>query len=180
MNRIAFFFLVLLFAPIAFGADLIILKNGQEYRGQVTKIVDNKTFVIKTTEGNVIGIPKANIAKIIRDNKVLDFIAGESYYLEKKRPFLPFIVLSAATGAYSVKKFQDSQEHRKQANDAKLGEDVQNMKDQSNKDIAEGVVSGLFCLGSLYVAFKPIEVKVPIGRLSISTVPNGVMLSLKF
>jgi hypothetical protein len=178
MRKISVLIVFLWFVPLVFGTDLIILKNGHEYKGQVTKIVDNK-FVVKTLEGNVIGIPKANVAKIIRDNKVLDFVAGESYYLETKRPFLPFIVLGVATGAYSVKKFQDYQDHRKESNDETLP-GYQNMKDQSKKDLAECIVSGLFCAGSVYVAFKPIEVKIPIGKLNISAVPNGVMLALHF
>jgi hypothetical protein len=178
MRKIVLVLFFLSFVPLAFGLDVIILKNGHEYRGQITKIVDNK-FVVKTIEGNVIGIPKANVAKIIRDNKVLDFMAGESYYLETKRPFLPFIVLGVATGAYSVKKLQDYQDHRKESQDQTLT-GYQNMKDQSNKDLAECIVSGLFCAGSVYVAFKPIEVKVPIGKINISAVPNGVMLSLHF
>jgi hypothetical protein len=182
MRKIMLALFFISFVPMAMGLDVIILKNGHEYRGQVTKIVDNK-FVVKTVEGNVIGIPKANVARIIRDNKVLDFEAGESYYLETKRPFLPFIVLGVATGAYSVKKFQDYQDHRKEADEAtlKTGDpDQTNMKDQSKKDLAECIVSGLFCAGSVYVAFKPLEVKVPIGKINISAVPNGVMLSLHF
>jgi hypothetical protein len=182
MKKVACLCLLFLFVPMAFGLDLIVLKNGQQYRGTVTKIVE-KGLMVKTLEGNVVVIPKANISKIYRDNKVLDFVAGESYYLERKRPFLPFIVLSAATGAYSVKKFQDYQDNRKKskAETESTGDsNMQNFKDQSKKDLAECIVSGLFCAGSLYVAFKPIEVKIPIGKINVSAIPNGVSLSLSF
>jgi len=182
MKKMVYAILLIAFVPNSFALDLIILKNGQQYRGQVTKIVE-KGFVIKTNEGNVVVIPKTNISKIFRDNKVLDFEAGESYYLEKKRPFLPFIVLSVATGAYAVNKYKDYQDNSKKSKKETVDtgqSDLQNFKDQSKKDLAWSIGSGLFCLGSLYVAFKPIEVKVPIGKINLSALPNGVMLSLQF
>lgn len=182
MKKFVCMFLLFCFVPMAFGADLILLRNGQQYRGQVTKIVE-KGFVVKTIEGNVIVIPKSNIAKIYRDNKVLDFESGESYYLERKRPFLPFIVLSVATGAYAVRKYQDYQDNSKKSKEEVVDtgqSDLQNFKDQSKKDLAWSIGSGLFCIGSLYVAFKPIEVKVPIGKINLSATPNRVMLSLEF
>lgn len=184
MKKLACAILLLVWVPLIFGADVIVLKNGRQYRGKVTGVVEKgKGLMVKTDEGNVVVIPKANVSKIFRDNMVLDFESGERYYLEKKRPFLPFIVLSVATGAYSIKKYQDYRDNRDKSKKetSQTGQsDLQNFKDQSKKDMAECIVSGLFCAGSLYVAFKPIEVRVPIGKINISAIPNGVMLSLQF
>ena len=55
------------------------------------------------------------MARINRDNQILDFITGERYYLEVRRPYLPFAVLSIATGAYAVNRFQEYDRLHKKA-----------------------------------------------------------------
>jgi hypothetical protein len=173
---------VLLFVsmvPSLFGTDAVITKDRRKFQGTVVKITE-KGFVLRTTEGTMIVIPKDRVSKITRGNKVLDFDAGISYYLEQKRPFLPFIILSVASGAYAVKKFDDYKTHRDEANADNLGSEYTNLEDQSKKDMAWGIVSSLFCAGSVYVAFKPIEIKVPIGKIKLSMAPSGASLSLQF
>ena len=56
----------------------------------------------------------------------------------------------------------------------------QNLKDQSKNDMAWCVVSGLLSLGSLYVALRPMEVKIPIARIKLSAVPTPQGITLAF
>lgn len=160
------------------GADLIVTKTGSKYQGKVIKIIE-KGFVVRTVEGTVHVIPKSNLSKIYRGNKVLDFEENMSYYLEVRRPFLPFIVLGLATGAFSVKNFQDYRKHRDQY-DQIQDESKSDYLKKSNKELAYGIVSGLFSVGSFYIALRPMEVKVPIGRISLQTLDQGIQLSLHF
>jgi len=164
--------------PHAFAADTIVTKKNRKYHGKVIKIID-KGFVVRTVEGSIIVIPKENISKIFRGNKVLDLEEGMSYYLEVRRPFLPFIVLSIATGAYAVKKFQDYQNERERVKNSTLG-DLVDTSDKSKTHLAWCIASGLFSLGSFYVAIRPMEVKVPIGRINVSTTSNGITVALHF
>lgn len=178
MKKVACILLLLCFVPHVLGADIILTKQKRKYRGKVIKIID-KGFVVRTVEGSIIVIPKENISKIFRGNKVLDFEEGMSYYLEVRRPFLPFMVLSIATGAYAVKKFQDYQKERDRVRNA-TPEEMVNTSDKSKTYLAWCIVSGLFSVGSFYVAIRPMEVKIPIGRINLSATSNGVMLALHF
>jgi len=174
--------LCLFFVPQLFSADTIVTKKNRKYYGKVIKIIE-RGFVVRTVDGNVIVIPQDHISKIFRDNKVLDFEKKMSYYREVRHPFLPFMVLSVATGVYSVKRFQDYKEHHRQAEDEKLknaGPDYTNLNDQSKRDLAWSVVSALFSAGSFFVALRPMEVRVPIGRINLSMMPNRVSLAFRF
>lgn len=183
MKKAIFILLIFFFIPQVLGADLIVTKQNARYRGKVIKITD-KGFVVKTVEGTVIVLPKDQIYKIYREDKtILDFVEGTRYYIQVKRPFLPFVFLGIAAGAYAVNKFQDYQLHHRQAEDEKIqnaGPDYQNLNDQSKRDLAWCIVSGLFSAGSFYVAFRPMEVKVPLGRINVSTTSNGVTVALHF
>jgi len=178
MKKVATILLLLCLIPHAFAADTIVTKKNRKYHGKVIKIID-KGFVVRTVEGSIIVIPKENISKIFRGNKVLDLEEGMSYYLEVRRPFLPFIVLSIATGAYAVKKFQDYQNERERVKNSTLG-DLVDTSDKSKTHLAWCIASGLFSLGSFYVAIRPMEVKVPIGRINVSTTSNGITVALHF
>lgn len=163
-------------------ADIILTKRGRKYNGKVIRITE-KAFVVRTVEGTVIGVPKADITKILRGNQVLDFEQGVRYHLEVRRPFLPFIVLSIATGAYAIKRYQDYKDHKDQAEAELLkdaGSEYTNLNDQSKKDLAWCIISGLFSLGSLYVALRPMEVRVPMGRINLGMTSRGVTLALHF
>lgn len=178
MKKVATILLLLCLIPHAFGADTIVTKKDRKYHG---KVIDRNTkgFVIRTVEGSLVVIPQENISKIIRDNKIYDLEERISYYLEVRRPFLPFVVLSIATGAYAVKKFQDYQDERDRVKNS-TPEDLVNTSDKSKSHLAWCVASGLFSLGSFYVAIRPMEVKVPIGRINLSTTSNGITVALHF
>ena len=175
--------IVLLFIAVAnvLAEDILVTKKGQKYHGRIIKRTQ-KGLVVRTVEGSVIVLPVQNISKIYRDNKVLDFEEGMSYYLETRRPFLPFVVLAIASGAYCVDRFNKYKKDKDES-DAIIADsgdtDNQYIKD-SKKAMAASIISGLFSVGSLYIALKPMEVRVPIGRLKLSTTSKGVTLALHF
>ncbi len=121
MKKTATILLLLCLTPHAFAADTIVTKKNQKYHG---KVIDRNTkgFVIQTVEGSLVVIPQENISKIIRDNKIYDLEQRISYYLEVRRPFLPFIVMSIVTGAYCVKSFQSYNYERNRVKNADLVE----------------------------------------------------------
>lgn len=170
--------IVFFFAFSLYAADIIVTKSGTKYRGKVIKIIE-KGFVVRTVEGSVHVIPKTNLSRIYRGNKVLDFEENMSYYLEIRRPFLPFIVLGIASGIYSIKNFQDYRKHRDQYDKIQDESKSEYLK-KSNKELAFGIVSGLFAFGSVYIALRPMEVKVPIGRISLNAKNHQIQLSLHF
>jgi hypothetical protein len=182
MKKVYCVLLILSLISQAFGSDRIITKKNKKYNGKVIKIVE-KGFVVKTVEGSVIVIPKTNISLIYTGNKILDFNKKMSYYLEVRHPYLPFAILGIATGAYSVKKFGDYSKMRKQIKkeneNAEIDSETNNTNDDKNA-LAVGIVSALFSVGSFYIALRPMEVKVPIGRLNLSASPCGMTLALHF
>ena len=182
MKKAICLFLLLNINSLVLAGDIIVTKQNQKYYGTVIDRND-KGFVMRTVEGNMVVIPLNHISKIVRNNLIYDLEEGTKYYLEKRHPFLPFIVLGVATGIYSVKKFQDYQDHHREAEELKIdiaGPEYTNLRDQSKKDLAWCVVSGLFSVGSFFIAFKPMEVKIPIGRINVSTTSNGFRVALHF
>jgi hypothetical protein len=176
MKRILTVLVLLALTSSLTGADLIETKNNRKYNGKIVKIVDDKV-VIKTDEGNMIGIPKSSLSRITRGKEVFDFSAGERYYLEVRRPFLPFMVVSVACGAYSVVKFQDYQRNRRENPSGENGET--NLK-ASKKDLNTGIILAICGAGTFVMAIKPMEVKVPIGKIKLGMAPDGMRLSLNF
>lgn len=170
--------LVLALAGQAIAADVILTKQGRRYHGKVIRVTE-KGFVVRTVEGSVIVIPKQNVTKIYRDNKVLDFEEGMSYYLEVRRPFLPFVALSVVSGIYGVGKINDYNEKQKQADQLEAEARADYLK-KSKQDLAMGIVAGLFSVGSFIIAIRPMEVRVPIGRINLSATQKGVTLALHF
>lgn len=181
MRKMITIFLVLCFFSHAFGEDIIVTKQKRKYYGKVINRNENG-FLLKQADGSVIVIPIENISKILQGKTVYDFEEKMKYILEVRRPFLPFIILGVAAGAYGVKRYQDYQDHHQKAQEAlqEPGDDYTYLNDQSKKDLAWCVVSGLFSAGSFFIAFKPLEVRVPIGKLNFSTTSNGVTLALRF
>ena len=162
----------------AFSADVILTKQGRKYHGKVIRMTE-KGFVVRTVEGSVIVIPKQNVTKIYRDNKVLDFEEGMSYYLEVRRPFLPFVALSVVSGIYAVGRINDYKEKQNEADQLEAEARADYLK-KSNQDLAMGIVAGLFSVGSFIIAIRPMEVRVPIGRINLSATSRGVTLALHF
>jgi hypothetical protein len=135
------------------------------------------------TDGNAILLPKAKISKIYRGNELIDLEAGMRYRITVNRPFLPFAILGAASGGYAVKRYRDYQKAHDSAEseiiEQNLDSTTQNTKDEK-KILAESILWGILSVGSFYVALKPVEVKVPIGRVNLSVSPNSVQLALHF
>ena len=183
MRRVAVVILMLCMIPQLLKADIIVTKDNNRYTGKVVKILP-KDFAVKLNDGTVIIIPKNKVSQIIRNNIVLDLDQGIRYFVEKRRPFLPFLILGTATGIYSFKKFKDYKDHKKQADDlaaqAGMQEGYQNLNDQSKRDLAYGIVSAIFSVGSYYISLKPMEVKVPMGKINLSASPRGINLALHF
>ena len=169
--------------PQLLSADIIVTRDNNRYSGKVIKILKND-FAVKLDDGTVIIIPKKKVTQIIRNNIILDLDQGIRYFVEKRRPFLPFLILSAATGIYGFKKFKDYKDHKDQADalaaQAGLGDEYQNLNDQSKRDLAYGIVSTMFSIGSFYIALRPLEVKVPMGKINLSMQNRSVSLALHF
>ena len=182
MKKVIVIILLISFAGTVMAKHTLVTLQGKKYHGT---IIDRRggNFVIRTEDGSVVEIPESITAKILQGNIVYDLELGQKYYLEVRRPFLPFIVLGVAAGAYGYKRFNDYSElHSAAEEQRKLFPDgVVNTSDQKTA-IAEGIVSMLVCAGSFYIALKPMKIKVPMGTIELSfQAPRpGVMLSLKF
>ena len=165
-------------------ADVIVTNQNRKFEGKVVKRVKSK-LVVRTNEGSAVMIPVDKISKIYRGNKVIDFQTKESYYIETRRPFLPFMVLGAVSAAYSVNRFQEYNRIHNAANteldDLGANPGEKTTKD-STKPMATGIVAGLFSVGCFYIAMKPMELKVPMGKLKVGASPqgNGIQLALNF
>jgi hypothetical protein len=183
MKRFVFTLLLLVFMSQGFGADLIITKENRKFKGQVVKVADEK-FYVRTTDGTNLAIPRSHVARIYRGNKLLDFEEGMTYLVEKKHPYLPFIVLSVASGAYSVNRYQEYNRRKDAYNEYKNSPDydseLQDVTDNSGKALAESIIFGLFSAGSFYFAVKPMEIRIPVGKIQLGAAPGGVRLSLNF
>ena len=184
MKKFVFIFLLLCAASQLLGSDTIVTKQNKKYQGKVIKVTE-KGFVVRTLDGTVVVLPKASVSKIHRGNIVLDLIKGERYRIETKRPFLPFIVLGVATGIYAVHEFQNFQDHARLAKDKLFNVDSNDptytyLHDKSKKSLAYSIISGLFSVGSFYISLKPLEVKVPLGRINLGATPQSVTLALHF
>jgi hypothetical protein len=181
MKKILASVIILCMCGTLFSADLIVTKDKREYRGKILKVMNQK-FAIRLTDGSLIALPQDQIAKIYRGNDLLDFEEGMRYRIQKKYPYIPFSVLGIVSGAYAVDRFQEygRRKDRYAKEKEEAGDDVQSLHDNSGSALAAGVVSTVLAAGSFYVAFRPLEVKVPIGKIKLSAVPGEVRLSLNF
>ncbi len=181
MKKIAILVLLLALIPQLVRSDVIVTKQNQKYNGKVIKITE-KGFVVRLTSGDAIVIPKNKISKIYRGDELLDLEMGMRYRITVNRPFLPFAILGAASGGYAIKRYRDYTKAHKDAEKELVDEglsDTSNTKDEK-KILAESILWGILSVGSFYVALKPIEVKVPIGRLNLSIAPNKIQFALHF
>lgn len=160
--------------------DIIVTHKNQKYNGKVVKITE-KGFVIQLIDGNAIVLPKDNVSMIYRGNELLDLKNGMRYRISVNRPYLPFAVLGAASGGYAIKRYNDYQKVRKNAKSELqgLGPDTQNTKDEK-KILAESILWGIVSVGSFYIALKPVEMKIPIGRINLSVGFNQIQFALHF
>lgn len=180
MKRFFILILILFFAVQLFAVDVIETKNNQKYYGKVTGRKANG-FVIRTKDGSVVVVPVSNILHISQGKTVYDFETGMKYHVETNRPFLPLAVLGLASGYYSVKKFQDYSEHNKEKKEKETDANGATYSGvQPSNDMAWGIVSGLLSVGSFYVAMRPMEVKVPLGKIKLSAGPRQIELALQF
>jgi hypothetical protein len=179
MKKVFSIFLLLAVGAQIAAADVIETKNGRSYNGKIIKTVDGKV-VIRTDEGSMIGIPRTNLARVRRGKEVFDFVTGERYYYEVRRPFLPFTVLGVACGAYSVIQFEEYKKEKDRAKDREAEALANDMTDKSSQHMTAGIVLAVCSAGSLLMAVKPMEVKVPVGKIKIGLAPTGVRLALNF
>ncbi len=180
MKKITCIIILLCLASNLLSSDLIVTKNNKKYRGHFLRRTE-RGLLLKTDSGTLIVLPIEQISKIYRSDKsIWDFETRTRYYLKKNHPFLPFIFLGLATGAYAVQKYQDYQKHKQQAESEEQMANADYLADQSKRDLAWCIVSSLFSAGSIYVAFIPMEVKVPIGRINLSATSNGINIALHF
>ncbi|MBN1780128.1 hypothetical protein JW948_03315 [bacterium] len=169
-----------------FSLDIIETRKGMKYRGSIVKVQntkEGKAFVIKTEQGGTVAVYQKDVARIHRDNQIIDLITGERYYLEIRRPYLPFAVLSIATGAYAVNRFQEYNRLKEKADKerelAGVDDETINTSDQKNA-MGAGIVASIISVGSLYVALRPMEIRVPLGKINVSGTWNQIHLALHF
>lgn len=180
MKKLCAALAVLLMGVQFAAADVIETKNGRTYNGAIVKTVDDKV-VIRTNEGSMIGIPRASLARVRRGKEVFDFVTGERYYYEVRRPFLPFTVLSVACGAYSVVQYQEYKKEKDRIKELeKDAEGAQSLDDKSGQHLTASIVLAVCGAGSFIMAIKPMEVKVPVGKIKVGMSPTGVRLALNF
>ncbi|MBN2415011.1 hypothetical protein JXO52_04180 [bacterium] len=172
-------FFSLLLAGTGFATDIIVTKTGARIEGKVLKRTDDQ-WAFRRLDGSITIFKTADISQFIRGKYIYDFEKKIQFIVEKRRPFLPFLVLSAGTGYYAVQKFQDYRKHRDEAEADNLGPDYQNLQDESKKDMAFGIISGLFCAGSIYIALRPVEVKTALSTFKLSATPSRLNLAIEF
>ncbi|HDQ45580.1 MAG TPA: hypothetical protein ENN17_08810 [bacterium] len=177
MRKLLVLLFIFIFCGTLISEDRIVTKARQEYRGRVVRVV-KENYVIRLTNGSLIALPQSQISRIYRGNRLLDFEEGMSYIIQKKYPYLPFGVLTIASGAYAVNRYQEYERRKERFKEADTGE--QDLRDNSGNALAESVIFGVVSLGALYVAFRPLEIKVPVGKINLSAVPGQVRLSLNF
>ena len=178
--------IILCVAPRIFSLDILETRKGMKYSGKIVKVQDTKegrAFVMKTTQGSTVALLQKHIARIRRGNEIIDLLTGERYYQEIRRPYLPFAVLGIASGVYAVNRFQEyNRLHDKAEQESELaGVDPEtiNTNDQKNA-MAAGIVSSIISVGSFIVAIRPMEIRVPIGKVKVSGVSNGIQVALHF
>jgi len=180
MKRAAIIILLLGFTLSARGADTIITKNNLRHQGTVVN-KNEQGYIMRKKDGTLVVVPLQDISKIIRNNKVFDFEKRMGYYLETKRPFLPFIILGVAAGAYSAKKIQDYLKERDRVAALEQGDDPpQYLNDKSGSHLAWSIASGLVGVGSFYIAFRPLQVMVPIGPIKVGLGSGQISLAMNF
>ena len=173
--------IILCVAPRIFSLDILETRKGIKYSGTIVRVQDTKegrAFVMKTTQGSTVALLQKHIARIRRGNEIIDLLTGERYYQEIRRPYLPFAVLGIASGVYAVNRFQEyNRLHESEL--AGVDPETINTNDQKNA-MAAGIVSSIISVGSFIVAIRPMEIRVPIGKVKVSGVSNGIQVALHF
>ena len=171
--------LLLALAPHALAVDRVITRQNKKYEGTFQSR-SKDGLVFRTVDGTIVVLPQNEISKIYREDKsIWDFETGTRYYLKKSRPFLPFTLLGLAAGAYAVSEFGKFQDERDRVQ-AETPDGVDNTTDKSMTHMALSIASGLFAAGCFYFAFRPMEVKIPLGRINLSATSRGITLALHF
>ncbi len=178
MKKLIFIVFILACSQVSAQYDKIITKQNIVYLGRVVRIsAETNRCAVQQLDGNIVVVPIDQIAEIHRGGQVLDFTTNIRYRIEKQRPFLPLLALSIGSGIYSVTKFRDYRDNKEKA-DLALDEiqdeddsDYTYLNDQSRKDLAWGVISALACVGSTYLALRPVEVRIPVRPFTFSMQP---------
>lgn len=186
MKRFVFILMGLFFVSQAMAQHSITKKDGVVIQGRVVKR-SRDAAAVRTVDGNLIVVQMNDIAQIQSGKIILDFQTQIKYRAEKRRPFLPFLILTGAASVYGVRKFGDYQTHRDEAKKMldtfpETNKDYIYLNDKSKRDLAMTVISGVVAVGTAYIALRPIEVKTPIGPFQFSMGVQGsrVQLSMNF
>ncbi|MCK5149052.1 hypothetical protein KAR48_20015 [bacterium] len=180
-QRFLFILLTCLFVSQAMGQDIITKKDGLVIRGRVVKRA-NKAIAIRTTEGILTVVKQADVSSIQRGKMLYDLETQIRYRIEKRRPYLPFLILTGAGAAYAVKQFDEYKKNKKEADAEIRVDDIQNLNDKSKRNLATSIVSGIISIGTAYIALRPIEVKTPLGpfKMSLGIHDTQIRLSMNF
>lgn len=179
MKRFLTLFSLLLFVfPVFIMADVIVTTDHVKHEGVVKKRLE-KGWVIQTKDNQMVLVPTNKIWKIYRGDTYIDFKEKMRYKVKVGRPYMPLAILGIASGIYSVTEFNRYSKNKKEA-DQLEGDAGADWTGKSNQALATGIVSGIVCVGSMYIAFKPVEMKIPMGKVQISAMPNQIHLSLHF
>ena len=187
MKRMLCILIACLCVSQAWAQDLITKKDGVKIKGRVVKSA-NQAYAVRTVEGNLVVVKMDDIATIKRGNMLLDLEHQIKFRVEKQRPFLPFLILTGASTAYSVYQFNEYKKNKKAADDALAGltdtteDEYINLKDKSKRNLAMCIASGFVGVGTAYIALKPVEVRTPLGPLKLSLGVQGsqVQLAVRF
>jgi len=181
MKRILFILISCLFFSQAMAQYNITKKDGVVIQGRVVKR-SKDAYAVRTVAGNLVVVQIRDIARIQSGKTLFDLETQIRYRVEKRRPFLPFLLLSGAAAFYSAHQIEEYRKNKKEADDAIFDEDIIYLNDKSKRNMAFSIISGFVSVGTAYIALRPIEVKTPIGpiKLSMGVRNNRVQLSMNF
>ncbi len=166
------------FLPQVLLADIIVTTDNVRHEGIVRKRLD-KGWVIQTKNNQMVLIPVHKIWKIYRGDNVIDFKEKMRYKVKIARPYMPLAILGVAAGVYSVNEYNRYSKNKKEAEELE-GETGADLLTKSDQALATCIVSGIICAGSMYIAFKPVEMKIPLGKIQLSATPSQIHLAFHF
>ncbi len=181
MRRFSIIFVVIFFwCGQLLAQDIVVTKQGARVRCKLLKRTESKWAFQR--EDGTIGIFEMNqISKIIRGNHEYDLEKKIQFVVTKRRPYLPLLLVTGLAGATAYTKFVDYKRHhdKAEADRLALGDDYVNTGiTLATQDMALGILSGLVCLGTGYIAFKPVEFRTAVGTFRISMSGSSFRLAL--
>ncbi len=158
--------------------DTIVTTDKKKYEGKIVKRSE-KSYVVRTTDNQMVIVPRNNLWRIYQGEDVIDFKEKMRYKVKVGRPYMPLSILGVAAGIYSVTEFNRYSKNKKKY-EAQEEENQADYLGKSNQALATGIASAIISVGSFYIALKPVEMKIPVGRIQVSAASNQVQVSLHF